>query len=473
MSFISGTFAIFFIIFAIVYHAIPLLHKNASRIQRIVLLAGSIVFYAAADFRFLPFLCYTIMLTWGSGLLCKKRAACIAAVVLELLPLMFIKYAGENIRFFPLGISFFTFQGISYVVDAYKGKISAEHNLLTVAQFISFFPTIASGPIQRASDLMPQLKEVHRFSYTNATDGMKLFAWGMFKKLCIADRIAAYVNFIYGNASEQTGAALLLATGLYAFQIYCDFSGYSDMATGIARYLGFDAGKNFDHPYLAASTGDFWRRWHISLSSWLRDYVYIPLGGSRVPLPRICLNLLATFLVSGLWHGLSWNFVIWGCLHGLYQCAGRITKERFHRIQIPAPVQIIITFCLITFAWIFFRAKNLSEAMLVISRIAQTPADIAAFFSMMQENGLQEALYSMFCMQGPESGGILGMAATILLILGFSSVSVMTRRKNGLERVHALPVSLRWAAYIVLGTILLYAIPLYGSTNVEFLYFAF
>ena len=291
----------------------------------------------------------------------------------DLAPLLAIKYVPQVVGvhwIFPLGISFFTFQSVGYIADVYKKKIQAERNFLNVALFVSFFPVISSGPIQRAGNLITQLNQAHVFDYDDATDGLRLFAWGLFKKLCIADKLALYVNYVYGNVAEQHGLALLFATILYSFQIYCDFSGYSDMAIGVARYLGFDVEKNFDRPYLSQSVGEFWRRWHISLSSWLRDYVYIPLGGSRVALPRIYLNLMATFLVSGIWHGSTWNFVIWGALHGLFLCAERATKGARDKMKIPSWINVAVTFCLVAFAWIFFRAKNVSEAAVVVKKIA-------------------------------------------------------------------------------------------------------
>ncbi len=321
---------------------------------------------------------------------------------------------------------------------------------MNVALFVSFFPVVSSGPIQRAGNLIPQFKEAHRFDYGSATDGLKLFAWGMFKKLCVADRIAAYVNYVYGSAGSQYGSALLLATVLYSFQIYCDFSGYSDMAIGVARYCGFDVGKNFDHPYLAQSVGDFWRRWHISLSSWLRDYVYIPLGGSRVALPRIYFNLLATFLVSGIWHGAGWTFVVWGALHGLYQCAGRAAKPLLEKAKIPAAVKILVTFCLVTFAWIFFRAESLGQAALVVRKIAEVPKCAADFFAMRGEIGATEALRAVFSFTDEACGGFKGMAKTLALVLAFVFAGLSTEKKEGLQVVRKMTPAVRWTLYVAL-----------------------
>ena len=313
-----------------------------------------------------------------------------------------------------------------------------------------FFPVISSGPIQRAEKLLPQFKTVRNFDYDNVTDGMKIFAWGMFKKLCIADRISIYVNYVYGSAADQYGIALLFATILYSFQIYCDFSGYTDMAIGIARYLGFDIGKNFDHPYLSKSVGEFWRRWHISLSSWLRDYVYIPLGGSRVALPRIYLNILITFLVSGIWHGSTWNFVIWGLLHGIFQCIGRATKSFWERIKVLSIIRIFITFCLVTFAWIFFRAENLHEAGIVISKIAQVPQNISQFFVIKGNLGMKEAIRVLFALNDGNFGGFPGMALLCLLMCAFLFCELITQKKDGLIFIKQKTGIIRWSIYIIL-----------------------
>ncbi len=423
--------------------------------------------------RFVPFLFYIIALTYLAGRLCKNRLLLAVFIIADLAPLLFFKYAPQESHthlIFPLGLSFFTFQSVSYIADVYTKKIEAEKNPLTVALFVSFFPVISSGSIQRAGNLIPQLKTTHTFDYDNATDGMKFFAWGMFKKLCIADRIAVYVNFVYGNISDSHGLALLLATALYSFQIYCDFSGYSDMAIGCAKFFGFDVGKNFDHPYLSKSVGEFWRRWHISLSSWLRDYVYIPLGGSRVALPRIYLNLIVTFLVSGIWHGSSWNFVIWGLLHGAYQCAGRALKPLLEKAKIPSFVKIAVTFCLVTFAWIFFRASSLGEAFTVIRGILHVPDDVLSLLSLKNTLGIKEALKICFSLNA-FGGGIRPIADLCIYLIVFIICSFTTQKTNGLMTIKKKPVVIRWIAYIAICSIVLPAI--ITNANTEFLYFAF
>lgn len=295
---------------------------------------------------------------------------------------------------------------------------------------------------------------------------MKLFAWGIFKKIYVADKIALYVNFVYENPTENHGLALLFATILYSFQIYCDFSGYSDMAIGAARILGFDVGKNFDHPYLSQSVGEFWRRWHISLSSWLKDYVYIPLGGSRVALPRIYFNLLATFLVSGIWHGSTWNFVIWGLLHGLYQCAGRATKPVLEKLKLPTFIKILITFCLVSFAWIFFRARNLAEALAVIHGFGKIPMELASFISQENPTGFKDTLKELFALNNSSFGYLSGMMIVLATTAGFAIINAATQKKEGLKIIKTLPLLLRWCIYIVLTVIIWEA----STSSVNFIY---
>ena len=456
MSFISLTFAAFFLIFISFYHIAGRLKKNAIISQQILLFLASLVFYAFADLRFLPFLFYAIIISHLGGKLSKNRVTFIIFIIATLLPLLFFKYAPGNWHkgiIFPLGISFFTFQNISYIADCYSKKIEAEKNPFYVALFISFFPVISSGPIQRAGNLIPQLRTIHHFDYDNATDGMKLFAWGLFKKLCIADRIAIYVNYVYGNASENYGTAILFATILYSFQIYCDFSGYSDMAIGVAKYMGFDVGKNFDHPYLSKSVGEFWRRWHISLSTWIRDYIYIPLGGSRVALPRIYANLFITFLVSGLWHGSTWNFVIWGLLHGFYQCIGRAGKPIFEKFKLPSFIQIFITFCLITFAWIFFRAENFQKAGLIICKITQVPQNLIDLPTLKNEFGLVNTIRLFFCLIDEACTGFRGMASILFPTILFIFCEMLTFNKDGLYFIKFRNLIVRWGVYSIFFTI--------------------
>ena len=467
MPFISLSFAVFFVAVAALYHLAPRLGKNALCAQQILLFAAGIVFYAFADLRFLPFLLYVIAVSYLAGLFVRNRVSLALFVIADLLPLLFFKYAPQDWHtrwVFPLGVSFFTFQSVSYIADVHTKKIAAEKNPLMVTLFVGFFPTIASGPIQRAPILLPQLKEIHRFDYDNATDGMRLFAWGMFKKLVIADRIAVYVNYVYGDTGSMSGLALLLVTVFYSFQIYCDFSGYSDMAIGVARYFGFDAGRNFDHPYLSQSVGEFWRRWHISLSSWLRDYVYIPLGGSRVALPRVYLNLMITFLVSGVWHGAGWTFVAWGLIHGAYQCIGRATKPLQEKLRIPAAVRVVITFCFVTFAWIFFRAGSMSEALGVIRGIASVPSEIVQLIPYAPIAEWKMHFKEVFALTDPKFGFLKGMAKVLALLAVLFGIEFATHSKSGLSLLRSKKSYVRWLVY-ALCIIALVKAPLFGDNG--------
>ena len=279
----------------------------------------------------------------------------------------------------PVGISFFTFQAAGYLIDVYKGKIPSERNFIDYALFISFFPQLLSGPIGRGEKLLPQIKNTPSISYENLRDGVYMLIWGFFLKLVIADRAALLVNNVYGDFRNHTGSQLILATIIYAFQIYCDFYGYSTMALGTAKILGINLMENFESPYLAQSVKEFWRRWHISLSTWFRDYIYFPLGGSRCSRLRIYFNLMVVFLISGLWHGSKWSFVAWGLINGLYQVADSILKPVKERTIKTLGVNVdtfsfrflkgIVTFTLIDISWIFFRANSFMDALRIGKRM--------------------------------------------------------------------------------------------------------
>lgn len=282
----------------------------------------------------------------------------------------------------PVGISFYTFQTLSYSIDVYRGRIEPEKHLGLFALYVTFFPQLVAGPIERSTSLLPQFYRHHNFDRQRIIAGLQLMLWGFFKKIVIADRLAAYVNQAYNDPGAASGIDLLAATYFFAFQIYCDFSGYSDIAIGAAKVMGFELMENFRRPYLSKSISEFWQRWHISLSTWFKDYLYIPLGGNRVAKWRWCCNLFVVFLVSGLWHGANWTFVIWGALHGTYLMFAILTADfrgkllqalrldRFSRAVNAS--RVLLTFHLVLFAWIFFRANNLAEAFLIITKISQT-----------------------------------------------------------------------------------------------------
>jgi D-alanyl-lipoteichoic acid acyltransferase DltB (MBOAT superfamily) len=274
----------------------------------------------------------------------------------------------------PIGISFHTFQSMSYTIDAYRGTIQTERSFVRFLTFVSFFPQLVAGPIERASNLLPQLQGTPRIGRQDLADGLSLFLVGFFKKVALADYLAKYVDSVYGNPGLFQAPALILATVAFGWQIYFDFSGYTDMARGIAQVMGFRLMLNFNNPYTATGLGDFWNRWHISLSTWFKDYLYFPLGGSRGGLWRTYRNMFLTMVISGVWHGAAWTFVIWGALHALGRCLTReLEQTDFYQERIPRLVKQFSVFTFVTFTWIFFRAQSLEDAWLVISRIFSTP----------------------------------------------------------------------------------------------------
>jgi D-alanyl-lipoteichoic acid acyltransferase DltB (MBOAT superfamily) len=275
----------------------------------------------------------------------------------------------------PIGLSFHTFQSLSYVIEVYRGHQKAEKNFGIYSLYVMFYPQLVAGPIERPQNLLHQFYEKHKFDYENIAEGLKLMLWGLFKKIVIADRLSLYVNAVYNHPEHHSGLTLILATIFFAVQIYCDFSGYSNIAIGAARVMGFKLMTNFNRPYFSKSISEFWKRWHISLSTWFKDYLYISLGGNRVSVPRWYFNLFFVFLVSGLWHGANLTFVIWGAINGIYLILETLTSKLRKSIgkvlprEINTSFQIIVTFILTCFAWIFFRANTLTDAVTIIQKI--------------------------------------------------------------------------------------------------------
>jgi D-alanyl-lipoteichoic acid acyltransferase DltB (MBOAT superfamily) len=278
----------------------------------------------------------------------------------------------------PIGLSFHTFQAMSYTIEVYKGNQKAERHFGIYSLYVMFYPQLVAGPIERPQNLLHQFYEKHVFDADEFYIGIKMMLWGMFKKVVIADRLAILVNQVYNNPQQHNSTMLFIASIFFAIQIYCDFSGYSSIAIGAARVMGFKLMKNFDTPYQSKDINQFWKKWHISLSSWFKDYLYIPLGGNKVAVPRWYFNLLIVFIISGFWHGANWTFIIWGALHGFYLVFAIATKKLRHAINtaihLPANskvnhlLQVVSTFCLVTFAWIFFRANSLSDAVYIIKK---------------------------------------------------------------------------------------------------------
>lgn len=293
--------------------------------------------------------------------------------VFELLEFFNLRWSVPNFDILlPVGISFYTFQAVGYTIDVYRGDLKAERNLGIYALFVSFFPQLVAGPIERAKNLLPQFHEVKRFKMENFRTGISLIVWGYFMKVVVSDRIGMYVDATYNNIDQHNGSTLLLSTIFFSFQIYCDFAGYSNIAIGVARIMGFNLMTNFKRPYFSVNITEFWSRWHISLSTWFRDYLYIPLGGNRVKKSREYFNLFITFVVSGIWHGANWTFLLWGGLHGLFSC---IQKQfKMDKLSIPnfsfkKILFILLNFVLVLFAWIFFRANNVSDAFNIVLKI--------------------------------------------------------------------------------------------------------
>lgn len=358
----------------------------------------------------------------------------------------------------PVGISFYTFQTLSYTIDVYRNKTKTEKHIGLFTLFVAFFPQLVAGPIERSQNLLPQLKERKQFDYARAVSGFRRILWGFFKKVVIADRLASMVNLVYNNPTEYSGLPLLIATYAFAFQIYCDFSAYSDIAIGAARIMGYNLMENFKQPYYAKSISEFWQRWHISLSTWFRDYLYIPLGGSRVKSSRWCINILIVFLLSGLWHGANWTFLVWGGLHGLYYIAGKMMRKFMpSHIQLRTvpngflqALKIFFTFHLVCLGWIFFRANNLGDALYIVQNT----------FTNLQINLEELNLingYDLFIV----FVAIALMEIVHLIQLFKGSITKIINNQSSI---------LRWTTYYIL----LFAILMLGKFGVvEFIYFQF
>lgn len=364
----------------------------------------------------------------------------------------------------PIGLSFHTFQAMSYTIEVYRGHQKAERHFGIYSLYVMFYPQLVAGPIERPQNLLHQFREKHDFDYDRVKSGLRLMAWGLFQKVVIADRLAIVVDMVYSNPQHYNSLSLIIATIFFAFQIFCDFSGYSDMAIGAARIMGFKLMVNFDKPFQSKSISEFWKRWHISLSSWFKDYLYISIGGNRVTISRWYLNLFIVFLVSGLWHGANWTFIIWGALHGFYIVFGLITKkfrEKYNNLfllnKIPF-LPALTTFILIDFAFIFFRANNVSTAIYICRQI---------FF------GIPDILVKLINRQTVFESMGLGrndIVFSVLLILFLESVHYVQIKKSISEIFNQKPTYFRWAAYY--GLVL--AIIFFGVfENRQFIYFQF
>lgn len=490
MLFNSIDFLLFFPIVVLIYFLIP------QKWKKTWLLISSYYFYMCWNVKYILLLLFSTIATYISGLLLDlkkpsylstpppKKWIVAGCFSLNLLILAVFKYFNFfmdtisafgnslgiefNIREFdlllPVGISFYIFQALGYTMDVYRNDIKAEKNFLNYALFVSFFPQLVAGPIERSGNLLHQIKIPHFFESQRVSQGLQLMLWGFFKKLVIADRTAILVNTVYGSYLTYEGWELIIASVLFAVQIYCDFSSYSDIAIGAAQVMGFRLMTNFKQPYFSQSVSEFWRRWHISLSTWFRDYLYIPLGGSRCSPIRHYINLMIVFLVSGLWHGANWTFVIWGGINGLYQVIEHILKQNFHwklssETFSNKLFRMISTFILIDFSWIFFRADNIQSAFGIIKRIFQINNIWIFFDGSLGQMGLN--FHEIF---------ILFLALELLIV-----VSILQYKKISVRRfISKQNIVFRYILYLsAIFSVVIFGI--YGAAfdATSFIYFQF
>ena len=390
MNFNSIQYLIFLPIVFSIYWMLP------HRYRWILLLISSYYFYMSWNVKYVVLILFTTIVTYTCGLFLEKYGdkkvrkiiisvtlvACIGVLCIfkylnfmfqaltDLLAVFRIQLHPMTLKLLlPVGISFYTFQTLSYVIDVYRGDIRAEHHFGKYATFISFFPQLVAGPIERSGNLLPQIKEERIFKYEVAREGLLLMAWGFFKKVVIADTLAVYSDKIFNKVFSYSGFSLIVATIFFTIQIYCDFSGYSDIAIGTAKLFGIKLMDNFKSPYFSSSIKEFWSRWHISLSTWLRDYVYIPLGGNRVSKIRHRLNLLLTFLISGLWHGANYTFLMWGVYHGIGQIIEGLFKKKGDERGLCRIIKMLLVFLFVSIGWILFRAQNFSEVVHIFTHL--------------------------------------------------------------------------------------------------------
>lgn len=490
MLFNSFEFAIFFPLVFIIYW----IFAKKIKLRNAWLLLASYIFYGWWDWRFLFLIAFSSLVDYLVGLKLgetqnkrRRKGLLIISLCVNLGLLFYFKYTNFFIESFvrsfrlfgselnistlqiilPVGISFYTFQTLSYTIDIYKKKLKPTKDWLAFFAFVSFFPQLVAGPIERASHLLPQFFKTHRFNYKLAKSGCLLILFGLFKKMVIADRAAIYVDTIFNGNQSQDGATYLIASLLFAFQIYCDFSGYSDIAIGLGRTMGFDLMKNFNSPYSSRSITEFWRRWHISLSTWFRDYVYIPLGGSRNGEYKTYLNLFLVFVISGLWHGAAITFIIWGTIHGTII----VLEKKYHdlvsknktvalvhnTVNFSHWVSIGFTFTIVCVAWVFFRANSGSQAFEIIYQIFYNFHWESLFSSETYRYGLRENEF----------------AYLLIFIIGLFIFDDLHRRINIRRYLNKKNIIFRWSFYI-LAIFLIAIFGIYGDREIQtFIYFQF
>lgn len=481
MLFNSLKFMVFLPAVLVLYWALP------HRFRKYLLLAASYYFYMCWKPEFIVLILFSTAVNYFCALCIRrypgaKKPMLIADLIVNFGLLFFFKYLnffGETLTalcravsipftapaldiILPVGISFYTFQTLSYTIDVYRGKMEPERDFITFALFVSYFPQLVAGPIERADNLLPQLKKEQVFRYDQAAHGVRLMVWGFFKKCVCAAYLSRLADTVYNDVSYASGGAAALATAAFALQIYCDFGGYSDIARGCSEMMGVELMVNFKAPYFALSMRDFWKRWHISLTSWFREYVYFPLGGSRRGFARTLRNTLIVFALSGLWHGASWTFVVWGLLHALYLCAELIwNRLRRNAPKAPGPcckaLLLLKTFVLACIAWTFFRADTMADALAVLG---------AAFAGLRHPlTWMQDAWHLL------TAGGTLTAAITVFSVLVLLLGDLLDEKNDAMAAVGRLRPVTRYTLYVVFLLGILLLIP--KTTAAPFIYFQF
>lgn len=489
MLFNSGQFLIFFPVVTTLYFLLP------HRFRWAFLLAASCYFYMVFRPVYILILAFTILVDFCAGIYIetasgrRRKLYLVASIVANVGVLAFFKYfnflndigrtlagaAGAHYPIplldiiLPIGLSFHTFQSLSYTIEVYRGNYRAERNPGIFALYVMFYPQLVAGPIERPQNLLHEFHKEHFFDHDRVVSGLQLMMWGFFQKVFIADRLAPFVNAVYNDPHHYHGVSFIIATVFFAFQIYCDFSGYTDIARGAAEVMGFRLMRNFNSPYLSQSIGEFWKRWHISLSTWFRDYLYIPLGGNRVSRPRWYFNLFFTFLISGLWHGASWTYVIWGALNGLYLIGETMPSGRTQRSGQRAGshpdfhvAAVARTFALTCFAWIFFRANSVHDAFYIVGHLFDGLSSVPAQLTQ------KVFLKGEILMWQDKTEFALALAG-IALLIGVQILQ-MTGRQLG-EIFRRQSVVLRWGFYYA-GLILILFFGAFNQSQ-QFIYFQF
>jgi len=490
MLFNSVEFLIFFPLVTIIYFLLPF------RFRWFHLLLSSCIFYMAFIPVYILVLFFTIIIDYIAGIMienssgARRKLFLVMSIIGNVSVLAVFKYYNFFIGnidsllqsmhvlahpipllgiILPIGLSFHTFQAMSYTIEVYRGNEKAEKHFGIYSLYVMFYPQLVAGPIERPQNMLHQFHEEHTFDFKNASDGLKLMLWGLFKKVVIADRLAMLTDPVFNHPHEYTATTLLLATFFFTFQIFCDFSGYSDIALGAAQAMGFKLMVNFKRPYHSQTISEFWKRWHISLSTWFRDYLYISLGGNRVSVPRWYFNLFFVFLVSGFWHGANWTFLIWGALHGFYLVFAIVTekisivpssfKQKFPDIN--GLIQIFSTFALVMFAWIFFRANNLHDAFYIIRTIPVALKDLTHFVRSRQ---------IWFGKSDLTVFDQAGVALCFGLIFFMEMVHYIQTKTSIIDVIARKPIYVRWAVYYTAILLILY---LGVFDRHQFIYFQF